>query len=318
MVLMSSFAFANLQYLTKSLVPETSFETAPSVWSYPGDDGSKSVSIGFDFPFNGTTYSSLWINTNGMISFYSTNNAYSNKTLPYTTEYQSIYPYWDDLNPNNGGSISYGTVGSGADLHFVVHWNSIPHYGNYGRYNFQLVLYPNGNIRFRYDATGSTNGSSATVGVQENSSNYDQHIYNTSSGFNASQDILYSGATANLSLTKSSCVITDPINGTTNPKRISGATIRYALEVQNSGAANADNVILTDTVESIFDSNTIKNLQINAGSCDCVGVASASNNGANGSANGISPVKLDFGTVAGTPDPATPVVECGYFEVDVL
>ena len=123
---------------------------------------------------------------------------------------------------------------------------------------------------------------------------------------------------ANLTLTKSSCVISDPINGTSNPKRITGATIRYALEIQNSGAANADNVILTDTVESIFDSSTIQNLQINAGACDCLGVTSASNNGVNGSANAVSPVKLDFGTVASTTDPATPVVECGYFEIDVL
>jgi len=299
-------------------MPETSFETAPSVWSSPGDDNYKNVSIGFNFPFNGATYSTLSINTNGMISFSSNDRAYSNKSLPYSSDTQSIYPYWDDLNPNNGGSIRYGTVGSGVDLHFVVHWSSIPHYGNSGRYNFQLILYPNGNIRFRYDATSSTTGSSATVGVQENTSNYDQHVYNTSSGFNASQDILYSGATANLSLTKNSCVISDPINGTTDPKRIAGATIRYALEVQNSGAANADNVILTDTVESIFDSSTIQNLQINAGACDCLGVNSASNNGVNGSANGENPVKLDFGTVSGTPDSATPVVECGYFEVDVL
>ena len=120
-----------------------------------------------------------------------------------------------------------------------------------------------------------------------------------------------------MSIEKSSCVITDPINGTTDPKRITGATIRYALEVQNSGSLSADNVILTDTVDATFDSSTIQNLQINAGACDCLGVDSASNNGVNGSANGENPVKLDFGIVAGTPNPATPVVECGYFEVDV-
>jgi len=316
-VLFSSWSFAGLQYLTKSLPAETSFETAPSAWSSPPDDGYKNVSIGFNFPFNGTTYSTLSINTNGMISFSSNDRAYSNKRLPYSSATQSIFPYWDDLNPRNGGSIHYGTVGSGANVHFIVHWKSIPHYGNTGRYNFQLVLYPNGNVRFRYDATSSTTGASATVGVQENTSNYDQHVYNTTSGFDASKDILYSTATANLSLIKSSCVISDPINGTTEPKRITGATIRYTLEVQNSGAANADNVILTDTVDTTFDSSTIQNLQINAGDCDCLGVDSASNNGINGSANGENPVKLDFGTVAGTPDPATPVVECGYFEVDV-
>jgi len=122
----------------------------------------------------------------------------------------------------------------------------------------------------------------------------------------------------NLSLIKSSCVISDPFNGTTNPKRISGATIRYALEVQNIGSQTAENVILTDTLSSLFASSTISNLQIQSGICNCLNVVSSSNNGINGSANGVNPIELDFGTVLGTNDPITPVIECAYFEVDLL
>jgi len=123
--------------------------------------------------------------------------------------------------------------------------------------------------------------------------------------------------TAILNITKNSCVIYNDIDGTTNPKRINGATIRYSMEVSNSGGANADNVIASDTLDSTFDTTSIENLQIQDGVCDCLGIASASNNGANGTANGVNPVKLDFGTVAGG-SVATPTVKCGYFEVKVL
>ena len=120
----------------------------------------------------------------------------------------------------------------------------------------------------------------------------------------------------NMSISKTSCVISDPVNNTTRPKRIPGATIRYAFQVSNTGSIAATNVLVDDTLNSGFDHNTIQNLQIQSGLCDCSGVASASNNGANGTGNGVNPVKLDFGTVAGG-SVASPTRECGYFEVDI-
>lgn len=119
-----------------------------------------------------------------------------------------------------------------------------------------------------------------------------------------------------MSITKTSCVINDPVSGTSNPKSIPGATIRYALQVQNIGVRDANNVLVSDTIESKFDSSTIRNIQIQNGNCDCLNMTSASNNGANGSNNGVNPIVLDFGTVsAGTV--AIPTKKCGYFEVDL-
>jgi len=115
----------------------------------------------------------------------------------------------------------------------------------------------------------------------------------------------------NLSVNKSSCVINDPVNGTSNPKRIPGATIRYAFLVTNTGTTNGQNVFVNDNINSNFDISTIQNLQIQNGTCNCLGVASASNNGPSGTANGVNPIILDFSTVnAGA-------TECGYFEVDI-
>ncbi len=55
--------------------------------------------------------------------------------------------------------------------------------------------------------------------------------------------------TAELTVRKESAVIDDPINGTTNPKRIPDATIRYTITVSNQ-AAEADHIVISDIVPS--------------------------------------------------------------------
>jgi uncharacterized repeat protein (TIGR01451 family) len=304
---------AALLNLTKSIPNQTSFESVNNTWA-ASDDATINLQIGFSFPFNNTIYSNVWINSNGMLSFSSSNNAYSNRNIPYSTEAQSIFPYWDDLYRRGNSTITYGILGTGSNQRFIVSWNDVPHYPNNGRYKFQVILYVNGSIRFRYDDTSSTNGSSATIGVQENTSNYDKHIYNTTTGFDPSKDIFYSVLSANLSLLKTSCVISDLINGTVNPKRIPNSTIRYAIEVKNEGALAASNVLINDTVGENFDELTIINLQIKDGVCDCLGLTSTRSNGVNGTVNGVNPIVLDFGDVLGG-SVATPTLECGYFEV---
>ena len=50
----------------------------------------------------------------------------------------------------------------------------------------------------------------------------------------------------NSNLTKSSVVISDPINGTENPKAIPGAVVEYTITLINTGTADATNVVITD------------------------------------------------------------------------
>ncbi|TIX52085.1 DUF11 domain-containing protein [Alteraurantiacibacter aquimixticola] len=52
-----------------------------------------------------------------------------------------------------------------------------------------------------------------------------------------------------VSVTKESLVLSDPVNGTTDPKAIPGATVQYCIKVSNAaGGADATNVTLTDPV----------------------------------------------------------------------
>ncbi len=331
---------STLQYLTRSTPAATALDAhvSPTTWSSPRDDETLLIAdIGFDFPFNGTTYryNQLRISTNGKLNFGVAQPSGGDVHIPswLAGDYQSIHPYWDDLNPNaillfgGNGSIKYETLGSGDSQRFVLTYDDIPKcvldllgicIGSTGHYTIQVVLYRNGDIRFRYPVTSPTNsanGSSATIGVQENTTNFDEFSYNTAS-IDFTKDILYSYIPS-ISVTKTSCVISDPVNGTTNPKRIPGSTIRYAIQVTNATYGSASNAFATDTVDSThLDTSTIKYLQIQSGACNCAGVSSANNNGSGGSANGVNPVILDYGSVTGVVN-GIPSHKCGYFEVNV-
>jgi uncharacterized repeat protein (TIGR01451 family) len=115
----------------------------------------------------------------------------------------------------------------------------------------------------------------------------------------------YHIVSADLSASKTSCIIDDPFNGTNNPKRIPGATVRYAIEVINNGSANASNVTTTDGIDSHL---TIDSAEIRAGACNCGTPAGASA----GTATIAAPnVTLDFATInAGD-------TECAYITTTV-
>lgn len=65
--------------------------------------------------------------------------------------------------------------------------------------------------------------------------------------FSAKDD--YTVLAADLTVLKSSTVISDPFNGTTNPKAIPGAVIEYCISVSNApGSATATSVAISDPV----------------------------------------------------------------------
>jgi uncharacterized repeat protein (TIGR01451 family) len=64
----------------------------------------------------------------------------------------------------------------------------------------------------------------------------------------------YTILAASLIATKTSRVISDPVNGTTNPKMIPGAVVEYCIAVGNSsGSATAGNLNISDTLPGETD-----------------------------------------------------------------
>ncbi|MDH5633378.1 MAG: DUF11 domain-containing protein [Gammaproteobacteria bacterium] len=58
----------------------------------------------------------------------------------------------------------------------------------------------------------------------------------------------YVVASAVLTVTKTSAVVSDPFNGNTNPKAIPGAVVRYTIIVANAGPADAAGVTIVDAI----------------------------------------------------------------------
>lgn len=64
----------------------------------------------------------------------------------------------------------------------------------------------------------------------------------------ALSDITFCHPKTTLAITKTSTVLSDPVNGSTNPKAIPGAVVAYCVTVSNTGTVAAATVIATDTL----------------------------------------------------------------------
>ncbi|HWV61174.1 MAG TPA: proprotein convertase, P, partial [Sphingopyxis sp.] len=62
----------------------------------------------------------------------------------------------------------------------------------------------------------------------------------------AIHDIIFCRAATNLVIAKTSSVVSDPVNGTANPKAIPGARMRYCILVTNNGSGTATAINLAD------------------------------------------------------------------------
>ncbi len=91
----------------------------------------------------------------------------------------------------------------------------------------------------------------------------------------------YTVKTAMLSVTKTSRVVDDPFNGTTNPKLIPGATVEYCILVANAaGGASATSVAINDSVPTqltYIAGSARVNGTVTAGTCNTDGVAAGTN-----------------------------------------
>ncbi|MBD3169965.1 MAG: S8 family serine peptidase [candidate division Zixibacteria bacterium] len=135
------------------------------------DDNQGPFNLGFDFPFYDNTFGSIRICSNGFLSFTSTSTQYSNYPIPDPNQPTNlIAPFWDDLNPSQGGMVYYWA----GDDSFVVSWINVPHYSTGGPYTFQAIITPDGKITYQYqdmnypdnDATVGIQNANGTIGLQ--------------------------------------------------------------------------------------------------------------------------------------------------------
>ncbi|MEO0078692.1 MAG: M6 family metalloprotease domain-containing protein, partial [candidate division WOR-3 bacterium] len=156
-----------------------------------GDDARWSISLPYTFRYYNTNYNTVWISTNGWLSFGSDpgTNAPTNTAIPASAApNRAVYVFWDDLNlvSSDSGYVYYQHGGTSPNCSTVIMWKNARVKGSvtYNQATFAAVLYEGGRIVLRYrDAavtdTSYTWGRSATVGIEdENGTVGLQYIYN--------------------------------------------------------------------------------------------------------------------------------------------
>ena len=128
-----------------------------------GDDASVPVTFasGFTFPFFGHTYSSLYLNSDGNLTFEQPEPS-SDRELPiFLSGPPRIAPFFTDLDPSSVSPVGGVFVLTAADK-VVVTWLAVPTYGNRDSNTFQVTLFSDGRVSFAYGEIGSRE---ALVGI---------------------------------------------------------------------------------------------------------------------------------------------------------
>jgi uncharacterized repeat protein (TIGR01451 family) len=145
----------------------------------------------------------------------------------------------------------------------------------------------------RLTATAAESGGAGSLGITvtqtagANTSGMDTVFADTNANGNTASDGAsfadndYTVLAAALTAVKTSKIISDPINGSTNPKMIPGATVEYCIAVSNgAGSATATNVALSDPLPAQTTYLSAFGIKVNgtvtAGACNADGSAGGS------------------------------------------
>ena len=127
-----------------------------------GDDGTRQLPLGFFFPYFGNSYTGVFVNSDGNLTFQEGDTAITQRSLArFLNGPPRIAPYFADLDPSVSGQLTYFS----SSTRFVVTWSAIPDFSSTGvgpRETFQVAFQPDGRIAFSYNGI---NGSEAVVGI---------------------------------------------------------------------------------------------------------------------------------------------------------
>lgn len=128
-----------------------------------GDDDARLVALPFAFPFYGSSYSQVFVNSDGNLTFGESDTASTDRSLGrMTAGPPRISALFRDLDPSQAPQSVRVRSEAGR---FVVSWVAVPEYRESGTgplQTFQLRLFPDGRIEFAYS---SITTQEAVVGI---------------------------------------------------------------------------------------------------------------------------------------------------------
>lgn len=136
----------------------TPFDTIRGTDLELGDDESAEISFPTGFPFLGTTYTSVWVNSDGNISLGEGHAVTQRSAAGHVDGPPRISPLLVNLDPGSRGSVRAAVH---ADR-VVITWLEVPRLGVDDSNTFQAVLYEEGTIDFVY---GQIEANAGVVGI---------------------------------------------------------------------------------------------------------------------------------------------------------
>ncbi len=119
-----------------------------------GDDAGTLINLTAAFPFCGSSYSSLYMQSNGRLTFGSNDTAHIETAAEFANDI-SIAPLWDDMNPTSG-SPTLGYVRHSNATAF--YWRSLREYGSSNTNTFAAVLFDDGRVLMDWGAVAARDG----------------------------------------------------------------------------------------------------------------------------------------------------------------
>jgi hypothetical protein len=119
-----------------------------------GDDDFAEIPLGFSFPYQGASYSSVYVNSNGSLTFGSGDTDFSESVSEFLAETPRIAALWDDLSPNQGGMVFF-SLDPGAT---TVTFQDVPEFALGNSNNFSVTMYDTGEIDIQYGNVDATDG----------------------------------------------------------------------------------------------------------------------------------------------------------------
>jgi hypothetical protein len=115
------------------------------------DESSPEVALPFPVRLGESTYNSLWVNTNGNVTFDGPMADYV--PTPFATFFRPVVAaYWDDVDTRGptDGQVRYGTGSVGGRPSFCVRWDAVARYdepdSDQARNTFRLYLVDRGDV----------------------------------------------------------------------------------------------------------------------------------------------------------------------------
>lgn len=94
------------------------------------DEVSAPLPIGFEFAFYGNLYDTFYIGSNGFMTFTGggDDGCCNGQTIPEANSPDNLIAFdWDDLNPEDGGTIRYETIGIAPNRILIMDFDNVAH-----------------------------------------------------------------------------------------------------------------------------------------------------------------------------------------------